>query len=145
MFEELAQNTSNIEEKSDVYNKLSSAFMLNDDLDKAIHYQEKAVHFAQNSSDNHTYPYNLLELSSLYEQKGNRNEAISIMQKVCNIRGENYDYSHLGVLYKENNQIAEAKAALNKALEINPHDEYSKEMLAEINNKGKGGFFSKWF
>ena len=66
------------------------------------------------------------------------------MQKICNIRGENYDYSRLGVLYKENNQIAEAKTALNKALEIDPNDEYSKEILAEI-NKGKGGFFSKWF
>lgn len=146
LLEDLAQSAISDQERYEVYEKAAGAFSMNEDFDNAIKFQEKAAYFAEKTGDmKYIYPTALVELSSYYEQKGNLKEAIALAQKNCNIRGEDYDFCRLGYLYKENNQPNDARTALKKALQINPDDAYSKELLDELGNEKGGGFFSKLF
>lgn len=146
LLEDVAKSAESDQERYEVYEKAADAFRITEDLDNALKFQEKAVYFAEKTGDmRYVYPTALLELSSLYELKGNLKEAIALAQKNCNLRGDDYDYSRLGYLLKENNQPNEARAALKKALEINPDDQYTKDLLEELGDDKGGGFFKKFF
>lgn len=146
LLEEVAKSAESDQERYEVYEKAAGAFQMSDDLDNAVKFAERALFFAEKTGDmQYAYPTAILELSSLYEQKGNLKEAIALAQKNCSLRNDDYDYSRLGSLYKENNQPDEAREALKKALEINPYDEYSKQLLDELGPEKGGGFFKKLF
>lgn len=82
--------------------------------------------------------YNLQVARALcYKGLGNKQKAISILEEYfekSNGDGRLYNYLHLGVLYLETGQIARAKIAMNKQLEINDLAE-AHYYMALINKK----------
>lgn len=145
LIEDLAANATDDTEKAEAYMCGADAFRFQEMNEEAVRLQEKAYQISLNVNDRHLRETHAFNLATLYETVDRYKDAIPLMQNMTKTRGGAYDFTYLGTLLKADGQTDAAREAFEKALAIDPHDDYTSELLNELSAKKKGGLFGKWF
>lgn len=105
------------------------------DVNKGIYHFEKALELNPKRAG-----YILQNLAYLYMKAGNYEKAIDCMNKRHKIIPEPFNanlYIQIGKIYFEQNSFDEALKLFRIALDIDPNNKQSKQLMADTNNKKK--------